>query len=366
MSALPADLRYVTDARPGLRRRRFGRGFRYVGTDGKPVRDPAELARIRSLAIPPAWTNVWICPAPDGHLQATGRDARGRKQYRYHPRWHEIQGSTKFDRLLRFAKSLPRLRRSVRRDLRLSGLPRARVLALLVRLLDVTALRIGNDEYARSNGSFGLTTLRNRHARVNGSQVQLEFRGKSGVQQCVQIDDRRLARLVRRCQELPGQELFCYLDDENHVQSVESADVNDYVRRAAGEEFSAKDFRTWYGTLLAWEFLTRQPVTPQLRSRQQTVRRAIAHVAEALGNTCAVCRKYYIHPALLDAFAAGTLPRVVPANCTSPRELKSAECSLLHFLQRLEKTTRRTERGLRSEPVRLDGNRPIRVARSLR
>lgn len=340
MKPSATELRYVTDATPGIRRRKSGRGFTYLDQDGKSVRDSSVLARIRSIVIPPAWTDVWICPSAAGHIQATGRDARGRKQYRYHPAWHDVRGATKFDRLLVFGRSLPRLRRRVRRDLRQPGLPRDRVLALLVRLLDATGLRVGNEEYARSNGSFGLTTLRNRHARVRGSRLQLTFRGKSGVVQQVEVDDRRLARLVKRCQELPGQELFCYLDDDGGVQSVESADVNEYLRRATGEDFTAKDFRTWAGTLLAWQFLTRAAGGgASLRQRERTIRKAVTHVASALGNTCAVCRKFYIHPAVLDAFAGGlSVIKAVPA---SPGELKSAERSLLRFLKHVGRQARR-------------------------
>jgi DNA topoisomerase-1 len=341
MSALSAvGLRYVTDSQPGIRRRRSGRGFTYLDVDGKRVKDPAALARIRSIVIPPAWTDVWICPSAAGHIQATGRDARGRKQYRYHPDWHAVQGATKFDRLLVFGRSLPRLRRCVRRDLRQPGLPRDRVLALLVRLLDVTGLRVGNTEYARSNGSFGLTTLRNRHARVRGSRLQLTFRGKSGVVQRVEMDDRRLARLVKRCQELPGQELFCYVDDDGSVQSVESADVNENLRSATGEDFTAKDFRTWAGTLLAWQFLAREANgESSSRQRQRMIRQAVKHVAAALGNTSAVCRKFYIHPAVLDSFVGGEVGfEAVPA---SRGELKSAERSLLRFLKQVGRRARR-------------------------
>lgn len=344
----PAALRYVTDARPGIRRRRARNGFRYQTADGRPLRDPATLARIRSLAIPPAWTNVWICPLPEGHLQATGRDARGRKQYRYHPHWRELREAAKFDRLLEFGMSLRRLRRRVRRDLQRPGLSRDRVLALLVRLLDSTAIRIGNEEYARTNGSFGLTTLKNRHAKIQSSRVQLTFRGKSGVPHHIDVEGRRIAKLIKRCQELPGQELFSYIDHHHEVQAVESADVNEYIRSAMGEDFTAKDFRTWAGTRLTWDYLIRQPPLPSVDRRQKLVREAIAHVAQELGNTCAVCRKHYIHPAVLEAFIAGRLLQDGEPCPQTPRELKTSERTLARFLKQLTRRRRTSPVATRS------------------
>jgi DNA topoisomerase-1 len=250
-TAEEAGLRYVNDAMPGIRRRRAGRGFTYAGTDGRRLTDRRVLARIRALAIPPAWTDVWICPIARGHLQATGRDARGRKQYRYHARWREVRDEAKYGRMVAFGQALPRIRRRVEADLALPGLPRERVLAAVVRLLEKTAVRVGNEEYARENRSFGLTTLRNRHAEVGTSRIRFRFRGKGGKETEVELNDRRLARIVARCQELPGQALFTYLDEDGEPRTVDSADVNEYLREISGEEFTAKDFRTWAGTVLA-------------------------------------------------------------------------------------------------------------------
>jgi len=249
-TAQAAGLRYVHDDRPGIQRQRRGKGFRYLGPDGKPVRDRDQLRRIRSLVIPPAWTDVWICPNPQGHLQATGHDARGRKQYRYHPRWRAARDETKYDRMIAFGQALPKIRARVAQDLAQSGLPRTKVLATVVRLLETTLIRVGNEEYARENGSFGLTTLRNRHVSVEGQTVRFSFKGKSGVRHSIAVDDRRLARIVQRCQEMPGQELFQYLDEDGTPHDIDSADVNAYLQEIAGQEFTAKDFRTWAGTVL--------------------------------------------------------------------------------------------------------------------
>ena len=251
ISAAEAGLRYVSDATPGIRRKQSGRSFRYVDPAGKPVTAADQLARIRKLAIPPAYTDVWICPDPRGHIQATGRDARGRKQYRYHPRWREVRDETKFTRLLAFAEVLPRVRDAVEADLALPGLPKKKVLATLVRLLEWTCIRVGNEEYARSNKSFGLTTLKDQHVEVSGSRIRFEFRGKSGKTHVCDVSDRRLARIVDRCQAIPGQELFQFIDGDGNRQSINSEDVNGYIREIAGDEFSAKDFRTWTGTVLA-------------------------------------------------------------------------------------------------------------------
>jgi DNA topoisomerase-1 len=252
-AATEAGLRYADDQRPGISRRRAGKACRYFDPAGRPIRDEETLARIKSLAIPPAWSDVWISPSPLGHIQATGRDARGRKQYRYHPRWRTVRDNNKYDRMITFGKMLPRIRKRTDHDLALPGLPRRKVLAAVVRLLEVSLIRVGNDEYARSNQSFGLTTMRDRHAEVNGFRFQFKFRGKSGVTHAVELEDRRIARVVARCQELPGQELFQYVDDEGAVQDVDSADVNEYLREIAGEEFTAKDFRTWGET--CWRHL---------------------------------------------------------------------------------------------------------------
>jgi DNA topoisomerase-1 len=305
--ARAAGLRYVSDAAPGIARRRRGKAFLYRHADGVPVRDRRTLGRIRALAIPPAWREVWICSADDGHLQATGRDARHRKQYRYHRRWSEVRDETKYGRLIPFAAALARIRRRVARDLARPGLPRAKVLATVVRLLETTRARIGNEEYARENESFGLTTLRERQVRVHGSRLKFRFRGKSGVEHAIELDDRRLAGIVRRMQDLPGEELFRYVDDDGENRRIESADVNAYLKEISGEDFTSKDFRTWAGTVLAGNALhALGPCSTQAEGRRN-VAQAIAAVAGALGNTKAVCRKCYIHPEILESYLEGEL-----------------------------------------------------------
>ena len=305
--AREAGLRYTTDTRPGITRHRSGKGFSYRDADGATIRDRAILARIRALAIPPAWTDVWICPWPNGHLQARGRDARGRKQYRYHADWHVRRGSDKFDRMLVFSDALPRIRRRCEEDLAMRGLSREKVLAAVVRLLELTLIRVGNDEYARLNRSFGLTTLRDRHARIEGSAVRFRFRGKSGQSHEVGLRDRRLAGVVRRCQELPGQELFQYVDDDGETRDIASDDVNAYIREASGGEFTAKDFRTWAGTVLAYRALRAlQPGTGQQGAKKNVVE-AIRQTADRLGNTPAVARGSYVHPAIVEAYLAGSI-----------------------------------------------------------
>jgi DNA topoisomerase-1 len=326
--AREAGLRYATDARPGISRRRAGRGFSYRDAAGAVIRDRDVLARIKALAIPPAWTDVWICPWPNGHLQATGRDARGRKQYRYHARWHDRRGADKFERMVEFAEALPRIRERCEADLARPGLPREKVLAAVVRLLELTLIRVGNDEYARLNKSFGLTTLRDRHATISGTQVRFRFRGKSGQMHEVGLRDRRLARVVRRCQELPGQELFQYLDDEGQVRDVTSDDVNAYLREAAGP-FTAKDFRTWAGTVLAYRALRAlQPADGDAGGRKAVVE-AVRQTADRLGNTPAVARGSYVHPAVLEAYMDGTLGsalvEVAEEQVEPPQEADEAE-----------------------------------------
>ncbi|MEF7614842.1 DNA topoisomerase IB [Aquincola sp. MAHUQ-54] len=332
MSPLPSPLVYVSDDMPGWRRVRRGRGFTVLDEAGHPVRDAGHLARIRSLAIPPAYQSVWICPRADGHLQATGRDARGRKQYRYHPLWQAQQGQSKFERLRAFGMALPALRRRVRRDLRQPGLTRTKVLAALVHLLDTTYLRIGNDEYTRQNGSFGLTTLRRRHATVRGGVLTLAFRGKSGVPQQVEVDDPRLVRIVRRCQALPGQSLFAYLDDAGEVRRVDSADVNGYLREVAGDDFSAKDFRTWHASALALERLLPcgQPVSA--RQARIVTREVISEVAAQMGHTVAVCRQSYVHGAVLQGFEQGCLAALCRAGRRAPSGLLAREGRLLALM----------------------------------
>jgi len=307
--AVSINLAFTSDCRPGIRRERRGRNFVYFHPDGAKVSDPRQLARIRSLAVPPAYSDVWICRNPRGHLQATGRDARGRKQYRYHPSWRTHRDAAKFDRILEFGRSLPRIRRRVAEDLRKSGLPQARVLATVVRLLEFTLVRVGNEEYARSNGSFGLTTLRDRHVSVRGDELTFEFRGKSGIAHCVRVSDPALARIVRRCADIPGQELFQWIDREGRRHRIDSADVNDYLRDASGGPFTAKDFRTWFATVEALQALRKKPA----RNRGEVKRElaaTIATVARRLGNTPTICRKCYIHPEVLAAYADGRLARL--------------------------------------------------------
>ena len=306
-AARAMGLRYVTDRQPGIRRRRHGATFRYTMPDGTPLRDRETKRRIAALAIPPAWTDVWICPLANGHLQATGRDAKGRKQYRYHPHWRAMRDATKYTRMIAFGRALPRIRDRVNADLARPGLPREKVLATVVRLLETTLIRIGNAEYAKTNRSYGLTTLRNRHVEIAGTTVRFHFRGKSGVEHTVGVCDRRLAGIVRRCKELPGAELFQYLDDEGARQSIDSGDVNAYLRAITGEDFSAKDFRTWAGTVLAAMALQEFAAFDSEAQAKQNVVRAIERVAARLGNTPSVCRKCYVHPAVLDAYMDGAL-----------------------------------------------------------
>jgi len=306
-TAREAGLRYVNDTQPGIRRKRHRSGFRYVDSHDRPVRDPDTLARIRSLAIPPAWTDVWIAPIANGHIQATGRDARGRKQYRYHPRWRQVRDEHKYGRMIAFAGALPAIRERVDRDLALRGLPREKVIATVVRLLETTLIRVGNDEYARENKSFGLTTMRDRHVRVDGSAVQFEFTGKSGKKHHIDVRDRKLASIVKRCRDIPGYELFQYIDENGERQTVDSGDVNAYLRETTGQDFTAKDFRTWAGTVLAALALQEFEQFDSDAQAKRNIVRAIEHVAERLGNTPAVCRKCYVHPAVLDAYLEGTM-----------------------------------------------------------
>jgi DNA topoisomerase-1 len=336
-TARAAGLRYVHDDGPGIRRRRAGRAFSYVAPDGTTVRDLATLRRIRALAIPPAWTDVWICPSANGHIQATGRDARGRKQYRYHARWSAVRDSTKYGRMLLFAEALPRIRERVARDLSRPGLAREKVLATLVSLLQTTFIRIGNEEYARENRSYGLTTLRNRHADISGSTVRFHFRGKSGVAHEVSVRDRRLAQVVKRCQELPGQELFQYVDHDGQRHAVSSCDVNAYLREITGKDFTAKDFRTWAGTLLAFlAFCECQGCESEAQAKRQ-VAEVVKCVAARLGNTPAVCRKCYVHPAVLESYlepeTRRTLVEYAEAASGASGELHPEERAVVEFLR---------------------------------
>jgi DNA topoisomerase I len=306
-AAESAGLLHVSDEQPGLRRRRARLGFRYVGPDGKPVRDEATLERIRKLAIPPAWTDVWICPKANGHLQATGRDAKGRKQYKYHPQFREVRESTKYEHMIEFARALPALRERLTGHMALRGLPREKVLATVVHLLDATLIRVGNDDYARTNNSYGLTTLRNPHVKVNGSELRFQFKGKSGRTWRLQVKDRRVARIVRACQELPGQELFQYVDEDGELRDVTSADVNAYLREITGQDITAKDFRTWAGTVLAALALQEFEAFDSQAGAKKNLRAAIERVAARLGNTPTICRKCYVHPEVLSAYAEGAL-----------------------------------------------------------
>ncbi len=336
--ARAAGLRYVSDTTPGIRRVRAGKGFHYIGSDSKTVHDADALDRLKSLAIPPAWSDVWVCPIANGHLQATGRDARGRKQHRYHPRWRQVRDETKYHRMIAFARALPRVRRRIEKDLARSGLPREKVLAAVVRLLETTLIRVGNEEYARNNHSFGLTTLQDKHAAVHGSRICFHFRGKSGVEHDIELTDRRLARIVHQCQDLPGQELFQWLDENGQVHDVNSADVNEYLQQIAGSEFTAKDFRTWAGTVLAARALQEFESFDSQAQAKHNVVRAIESVARRLGNTRAVCRKCYVHPAVLDAYLDGSLLRTLRGRVEaeikgSLRALRPEEAAVLAFLQ---------------------------------
>ena len=332
-SAREAGLRYVRDDAPGIRRRRAGRAFVYDDAGGRRIRDRETLARIKRLAIPPAWREVWICPLAHGHLQASGRDARGRKQYRYHARWRIVRDETKYARMIAFAAVLPSVRRRVDADLKRPGLPREKVLAAVVRLLEITRIRVGNEEYARANRSFGLTTLRTRHVDIDGATLTFEFRGKGGRQHRVDVNDRRLARLVGRCQELPGQELFQYLDADGERRTVDSGDVNAYLREVTGEDFTAKDFRTWAGTVLAALALAEHEAFGSQTEAKRLVVRAVEQVARNLGNTPSVCRKGYIHPAIIETYLEGRLVDALDGRVDRLRGLRPEEAAVLAMLR---------------------------------
>ena len=306
-SAEAVGLRYVTDAMPGIRRKRHGRGFTYTDPEGRVIRDRALLRRFRSLVIPPAWTDVWICPDPDGHLQVTARDARGRKQYRYHPSFREQRDGTKFERMIALSDVLWKIRERVEADIALPELPRDKVMATVVWLLERTLIRVGTQEYAKANKSYGLTTLRRKHVQIDGPRMRFDFRGKSGVAHAVSVTDRRIARIVQRCAELPGYELFQYVDDAGQRQAVQAEDVNAYLREAAGREVTAKDFRTWAGTMHAAAALRALGAAPTKKEAERNIKAAVDRTAALLGNTRSVCRKYYIHPALLEAYLEGSV-----------------------------------------------------------
>jgi DNA topoisomerase-1 len=333
-----AKLRYVSDKKPGITRHRGGTSFSYRTPDGKVIRDEETLKRIKSLAIPPAWEEVWICPFENGHIQAVGRDARRRKQYRYHPRWREVRDEAKYGKMLLFGKLLPKIRARVAADLAKSGLPREKVLAAIVRLLETTLIRVGNEEYSKQNKTFGLTTLRDRHARINGSKVVFRFNGKHGITHEIDLSDRRLARIVKKSQDLPGQELFQYLDDAGDVRDVRSEDVNDYLREISGDDdITAKDFRTWAATNLAAIALQELEAIDSKAKMKRNVRQAIEAVAKMLGNTPAICRKCYIHPAVVDGYLDGTLAEALKKRADEQlREhiegMKPEEAAVLAFL----------------------------------
>ncbi|MEN3336499.1 MAG: topoisomerase [Acidobacteriota bacterium] len=345
-SAKAAGLRYTVDTAPGIQRVRHGSGFRYIGPDGKVVRSSAELQRIRSLVIPPAWTQVWISTDPRGHLQATGRDARGRKQYRYHPRWREVRDDTKYHRMIAFAQALATIRRRTAQDLAGPRLSKEKVLAAVVQLLEKTLIRVGNDEYAKQNRSFGLTTMRDGHVEVNGGRVRFAFRGKSGVGHEIDLTDRRLARIVKACRDIPGYDLFQYYDENGERQSIGSADVNAYLQEITGKDFTSKDFRTWAGTVLAAQLLRDFEQFESDAQAKRNIVQAVESVAKRLGNTKAVCRKCYIHPAIFDSYLDGSMLKTVAQRARKAarkiEDLSEGEAAVLGLLERrLAKETRR-------------------------
>ena len=369
LSASSAGLSYMANMTSCIRRLRSGKGFRYLDANGRAISDPAELRRIKALAIPPAWTDVRICPRADGHIQATGRDAKGRKQYRYHARWRQVRDETKFGRMIAFAEALPVIRARVAKDAARSGLPREKILAVVTQLLERTLIRVGNEEYARHNRSYGLTTMRGRHVDVEGQKISFRFRGKSGKEHVIDVRDRRLAAVVRRCQELPGQELFHYLDEHGRTRSIESADVNAYLREAAGDDFSAKDFRTWYGTLLAARALGEH--ASRGAPRQKHVVEAVAWVASKLGNTPTICRKSYVHPAVIDRYLRGGLGRMArprpAATVNHAGKLDADERALLDLLK--EELTRQNmplETALRASLRSANGVRGRALGKNVR
>jgi len=337
-SAIAAGLHYTTDSRPGIRRLRQGGSFRYVTPEGRTIRNADELRRIRALVIPPAWKDVWISADPRGHLQAVGRDARGRKQYRYHPKWRLVRDETKYHRLIGFAQALPAIRARTARDLRNPKLTREKVLAAVVQLLEKTLIRVGNDEYARENRSFGLTTLRDGHVAVNGGKVRFSFRGKSGVEHDIQLDDRRLARIIKACRDIPGYDLFQYLDEQGERHVVGSADVNAYLKEITGQDYTSKDFRTWAGTVLAAQTLQEFEKCESDSQAKRNIVQAVESVAKRLGNTKAVCRKCYIHPAILDAYMDGSMVKTladrVRRESRKSGDLTHNEAAVLAFLQK--------------------------------
>jgi DNA topoisomerase-1 len=354
-AAETAGLRYVSDEEPGIRRRKSGKGFTYAGPDGKKVADKATLERMRSLAIPPAYTDVWICAKANGHIQATGRDAKGRKQYRYHPAFREVRESTKYEHMLEFARGLPAIRKTIDEHMSLRGLPREKVLATVVHLLESTLIRVGNSDYVKQNKSYGLTTLRDPHVKVEGGELRFQFRGKSGKTWKLQVKDRRIARIVKACQDLPGQDLFQYLDEDGEQQSITSADVNAYLKEVTGSEITAKDFRTWAGTVLAALALAEFEQFDSDAKAKKNIRAAIESVAARLGNTPSICRKCYVHPEVFDAYLDGGLLLEVKEQVeTELRDdlasLRPEEAAVLALLE--QRLSREVEKQAKEKPAK--------------
>lgn len=345
-TAEAAGLQYVSDDRPGIRRERRGKNkFVYIGVDREIIRDQETIRRIESLAIPPAYEDVWICPIPNGHIQATGRDAKGRKQYRYHPLWRTIRDQTKFTRMIVFSQALPTVRQRIEQDLALPGLPKQKVLAAIIKLMELTRIRVGNEEYARTNQSYGLTTMQDEHVDVAGSKIRFCFRGKSGVEHEIELNDRRLAKIVKRCQDIPGQDLFQYVDEQGEYQTVSSGDVNDYLKQISNQDFTAKDFRTWAGTVLAASHLAELEGFTSETAAKKNISQVIKTVAQHLGNRPATCRKYYVHPAVLEAYLDQTLYNVMAEyidqtsddkHALRPEELAVVAMIEKRFIQELE------------------------------
>ena len=335
--AKSAGLRYISDDIPGITRRRAGKGFSYRDPHGNTIHDKKILARIKALAIPPAWADVWICKFPNGHIQATGLDARGRKQYRYHRTWRQVRDADKYEHMIAFANALPKIRRAVARDLKQRGLPRTKVLAAIVRLLEKTLIRVGNEEYARNNKSFGLTTMRNRHAKIKGATIHFDFKGKSGIHHVIDLTDQKLVRIIFKLQDLPGQELFQYKDENGEIISAGSTDVNDYLKQITGEEFTAKDFRTWSGTVLMTIALREFDIFETKTEAKHNIVCAIKSVAEQLGNTPSVCRKCYVHPAILESYLDESLAQMLEDHSNKKRKrrrgLRTDEAVVLDILE---------------------------------
>lgn len=355
-SARAAGLRYVTDEIPGIRRKLAGKHFTFFDPNGKKIKDESEINRIRALAVPPAYTDVWISPIANGHLQATGRDARGRKQYRYHKRWREVRDETKFGRMIAFAKALPKIRNTVDQHMSLPGLPREKVLATVVQLLETTLIRVGNEEYAKDNKSYGLTTMKDQHVQISGSTLRFKFKGKSGVRHAIDLRDRRLARIVQACRDIPGQELFQYEDDGGNHQAIDSQDINDYIKEISGEDFTAKDFRTWVGTVACALTLAELPPVENQADAKENVIEAIKLVAQRLGNTPSVCRKSYVHPSIIDQYLeAGPLKPLASRSGA----LQPEEKAVLRLLEKCakesdsERTTKQLKRSLRKQQKKI-------------